>query len=69
MANKVTRDICSICNGNGYIKSNTIEYEGDCPSLPHFIINRANGYSERESWHHKTPSRPASGQGNQNDKE
>lgn len=23
--------ICNVCDGSGYIKSNTIEYEGDCP--------------------------------------
>jgi hypothetical protein len=28
---------CNLCNGSGYIKSNTIEYEGDCPDLPHPI--------------------------------
>ena len=24
--------VCELCNGTGYFKSNTAEYEGDCPN-------------------------------------
>ena len=32
-----TEIVCNFCDGSGYIKSNTMEYEGDCPDLPHPI--------------------------------
>ena len=24
--------LCELCNGTGYLKSNTLEYEGNCPN-------------------------------------
>ena len=27
-----TAALCELCNGAGYFKSNTAEYEGDCPN-------------------------------------
>jgi len=25
-------EVCELCNGSGYFKSNTAEYEGECPN-------------------------------------
>jgi len=37
-----SQTICDLCDGSGYIKSNTMEYEGDCPDLPHPINQEVN---------------------------
>ncbi len=34
--------VCNLCDGSGYIKSNTIEYEGECPDLPHPITQEVH---------------------------
>lgn len=48
---------CELCEDSGYFKSNTAEYEGECPNMPHPITQEAPMENcERCPQCHKVPS-------------